>query len=188
MPQSLFLFLRIVQSIFEKGERVEMVEVNVEEIMKEIRQEIMEKGYTDDMLSFQDVVETGAENVTDHFDKVLFNEEVYTLNTRWNVQKYHDIAMQSGIKGKIIKFFKKIIRKCTHFYIDAIVDEQNMFNAAVVRSFNLMNQYISEKEMEKSVNVLKEKNKGEDELKQKIANLEQEIACLKAIIEKNGDN
>ena len=48
--------------------------VNVNEIMKQIRNDIQEKGYTNDMLSFDDViVDVGTGQVT-KFDKVKFNE------------------------------------------------------------------------------------------------------------------
>ena len=54
--------------------------VNVNEIMKQIRNDIQEKGYTNDMLSFDDViVDVGTGQVT-KFDKVKFNEEIFNFN------------------------------------------------------------------------------------------------------------
>ena len=52
-------------------------QINVQDIMKEIKKEIEVKGYTNDLLSFDDViVDVGAMNVN-KFDKVKFNEDVY---------------------------------------------------------------------------------------------------------------
>ena len=54
-------------------------QINVESIMKEIKKEIEVKGYTNDLLSFDDViVDVGSMNVN-KFDKVKFNEDIYCL-------------------------------------------------------------------------------------------------------------
>ena len=48
-------------------------DVNIEDIMAEIRTEIKEKGYTSDMLSFKDVVSV-SQTETEIFDKRKFTE------------------------------------------------------------------------------------------------------------------
>ena len=51
-------------------------QINVESIMKEIKKEIEVKGYTNDLLSFDDViVDVGSMNVN-KFDKAKFNEDI----------------------------------------------------------------------------------------------------------------
>ena len=56
-------------------------QINVESIMKEIKKEIEVKGYTNDLLSFDDViVDVGSMNVN-KFDKVKFNEDIMLPTT-----------------------------------------------------------------------------------------------------------
>lgn len=121
-----------------------MVDINIEKIMEEIRNEIKDKGYTNDMLSFNDVQVDSTDVNVNKFDKVVFNEELYTLNTLWNIQLYHNLGDAKGIKSKIIVFIKRVIRKCVKFYIEPIINEQSTFNATAVRTFNLLNCYITE--------------------------------------------
>ncbi|MDO5403594.1 MAG: hypothetical protein Q4F11_09155 [Eubacteriales bacterium] len=129
--------------------------IDVKSIMSEIREDIQKKGYTNDMLSFDDVVmDAGAAQVT-KFDKVKFNEEIFIINHEWNVQAYRPLQ-----GGRISVFFKKVIRKLVYFFVEPIVISQDGFNASLVRMMNQMNCYIEEQDDEIK------------ELKQKIADLE----------------
>jgi len=73
------------------------------------------------------------------FDKISFNEEIYTVNHTWNVQAYRVI---NG--SKIALFFKKVMRKMVYFFVEPIVLEQDGFNASIVRLMNQMNCYVDE--------------------------------------------
>ena len=113
-------------------------QINVESIMKEIKKEIEVKGYTNDLLSFDDViVDVGSMNVN-KFDKVKFNEDIYVAN--------HEYRPLQG--GKVTVFFKKAIRKLVYFFVEPIVMAQDGFNASIVRLMNQMNCYIEEKDKE----------------------------------------
>ena len=110
-------------------------QINVESIMKEIKKEIEVKGYTNDLLSFDDViVDVGSMNVN-KFDKVKFNEDIYVANHEWEVNPYRPLQ-----GGKVTVFFKKAIRKLVYFFVE--------FNASIVRLMNQMNCYIEEKDKE----------------------------------------
>jgi len=114
-------------------------DIDIELIMQEIKADIKEKGYTNDLLSFNDiVVDTSTMNVS-KFDKISFNEEIYTVNHTWNVQAYRVI---NG--SKIALFFKKVMRKMVYFFVEPIVLEQDGFNASIVRLMNQMNCYVDE--------------------------------------------
>lgn len=130
-----------------------MEKIDVEKIMEEIREDIRIKGYTNDMLSFNDVIIEPQIGVNTGFDKVKFNEELYELNNYWNIASNHVIT-----GNKIVLLIKRIIRKCIRFHINPIIEEQNRFNAVVVRSINLLDQYISQhyKEQENEQNKLDE--------------------------------
>ena len=114
-------------------------DIDIELIMQEIKADIKEKGYTNDLLSFNDiVVDTSTMNAS-KFDKIAFNEEIYTVNHTWNVQAYRVI---NG--SKIALFFKKVVRKMVYFFVEPIVLEQDGFNASIVRLMNQMNCYVDE--------------------------------------------
>lgn len=138
-------------------------EINIESIMQEIRAEIKQKGYTNDLLSFNDIViDTSTLNAS-KFDKIMFNEEIYTINHTWNVQAYRTL---SG--SRISLFFKKVIRKMVYFFVEPIVLEQDGFNASMVRLMNQMNCYVDETKQHNEV--LK---KQVQELSEKIKQFEQ---------------
>ena len=123
-----------VGGYIEKVEdKVNMDELNVEKIMEEIRSEIKEKGYTNDMLSFRDVLPDEKGVNVEKFERVRFNEELFNLNTIWNVNPNRPIEKRTGIKGK-----------CIRFYLSPVVLEQDSFNAASVRLFNMLNLYMEE--------------------------------------------
>ena len=121
-----------------------MSELNVEKIMEEIRKEIKEKGYTNDILSFSDVTSENAEVKAETFDYVRFNEELFNLNAIWNVSPNQPIERKRGLKGICVTIFKKFIRKCIRFYLSPIVLQQDSFNATTVRMLNMMNLFVEE--------------------------------------------
>ncbi len=123
-----------------------MAELNVEKIMEEIRNEIKEKGYTNDALSFSDIISEDKGVNIERFDRTRFNEELFSLNILWNVDPNRLIEKKPGIKGKCITIFKKIVIKCIRFYLSPIVWEQDAFNATSARLFNMMNLYMEENE------------------------------------------
>lgn len=139
-----------------------MEQINIEKIMEEIRQEIQEKGYTNDMLSFDDITDFDEENKTleDYFD---------ILNSTWNVQAYRELPGGNGLVSKIIVFIKKVLRKLIKFYIEPIVADQDEFNANSVRLLNMINGYININD-------------------KKIEILEKEIAQLKKQIKSSRNN
>lgn len=137
-----------------------MGELNVEKIMEEIRSEIREKGYTNDMLSFRDITPDEKGVNVEKFDKVRFKEELYNVNMLWNINPNREIVKKTGLKGKCATLFKKFIRKCIRFYLSLIVADQVTFNATSVRLFNLLNLYMEENEkLLEEVNSLREKQR-----------------------------
>ena len=117
--------------------------INVEQIMKEIREDIKQKGYTGDLLSFEDVNEgagiINADNAVFSFEGLV--SELQAANAGY-VVKYYRNPGNNGIKS----FMKKAIRKMLCFLINPMAEEQTNFNACVVRSLNQIVPYISEQE------------------------------------------
>ena len=138
-------------------------DINIESIMQQIKADIKEKGYTNDLLSFNDIViDTSGMNAS-NFDKIAFNEEIYTVNHTWNVQAYRVL---SG--SKVALFFKKVVRKMVYFFVEPIVLEQDGFNASIVRLMNQMNCYVDETKRQNEVLM-----KQVEELTEKIKQFEQ---------------
>lgn len=114
------------------------MDINIEEIMQEIRQEIADKHLTPDMLSFEDVPYTrpDAMNGCGLDSEEARNAMVY-LNSHYNVQAYKPLA-----GNPLFVFVKKVIRKLTKFYVEPVVDDQNTFNANTVRMLNALSQEV----------------------------------------------
>lgn len=118
-----------------------MIAIDIESIMEEIRSNICNRGYVENGISFQDM-NGFYENKNDNiFELQDLQNYIYETNVNCNVQINHELNYQ-GIKGKIIIFIKKIIRKLIQFYIVPIVEEQQKFNSSVTRSLNQVNGFI----------------------------------------------
>ena len=95
-----------------------MQQINVEKIMEEIRAEIMEKGYTADMLSFTEVpLPAEHENTTDAVERMRRSSFI-----AWR----HPV--NSGIKGMV----KRVLYKLTGFIIAPVTEDQMVFNNSAV--------------------------------------------------------
>ena len=140
-------------------ENTEMIEkIDVEAIMEEIRGKIKERGYTDEMLHFQDVTVEGEASM-DVFKPKVLKKVVEQANARAHID-YLELPLGSGIK----KFVKKCVRKMISFLLVPMVGEINQYNSTVTQSLNQLYAFT---------------NKCEDELKEK----DQQIAELKKRIE-----
>lgn len=141
--------------------------INVEEIMQEIRKDIKEKGYTADMLSFQDV-----EYVQDgmyEYDQTEFKRIVSELENKKRVPWYWDLE-QNGI----IRIFKRFIRKSVTFLIAPITDKQNEFNCVAVDGFEQLAGYTESQKEE-----IEKNRKNVILLEEKIEKMQREIELLK---------
>lgn len=121
----------------------QMQNIDVEKIMEEIRENIKKRGYTPDMLSFNDVKTQMPENsggVTT-FNVHELRTQVQDTNLHCSLQ-YYAMIPSGGIKS----FIKRSVRKLLRFLILPIVDEQNIFNGCAVRSLNQLEAYVQEQE------------------------------------------
>ena len=110
------------------------MEINIERIMDDIKSEIDRKGYKSEMLSFQEV--TGVVSQSAELDEKSLIATLDVANSLCCV------PFDPPLKGNpISKFFKKVIRKLIRFYIRPTVEQQNEFNAQIVRAANTMATY-----------------------------------------------
>ncbi len=107
--------------------------INIEEIMAQIKQEIRDKNLTPDMLSFEDVPYKKSVQVSGGASVGAADEALKYLNTHYYIQPYKEL------KGNPIKvFFKRVIRKLVKFYVEPVVFEQDDFNANTVTVLNTL--------------------------------------------------
>lgn len=119
-------------------------EINIEEIMKEIRQNIKERGYDKEPLSFDDIaIPEEPVRVKSQVDMEALATELEFLNGNWNN------AADVPVGGGIGSFIKKFIRKSTAFIVRPIINFQNAYNASNVRCLNQLRVCVEEMEMYK---------------------------------------
>lgn len=140
-----------------------MVEINVEEIMQELKAEIAKRSYTDKILSFDDVGDfTGIGQASGNINAYSFEEmtrQCNNVNAQYNVLEYR-IYPSNGFANKVKTFIKKALRKPIRFYINPIVHDQNEFNSSVTRCINQMRLYMAEnQDLKKQVHELSEQVK-----------------------------
>ena len=156
--------------------------INVSEIMDGIREEIKEKGYSSDMLSFADVPsDSDSGDFSERFDADMLHGNIQYVNANHRVDPYRPI---SG--NPVAMFFKKVIRKLVSFYVEPYAAEQSSLNANIAQAQTQIELYIQESRMH-STKVLLERIE-ELELQQKNAKIamdqmQAQIAALQSKLE-----
>lgn len=85
-------------------------------------------------------------STTDLFEIDKLLQHMERVNHQWTYPMYRGIEKRSGLIGEMVYFFKKIVRKMIHFYIDPMVNDQISFNSNVTNSLNQIRNYIIEQE------------------------------------------
>jgi len=129
-----------------KGIDVEEVieEINVEKIMEEIRREIREKGYTNDMLNFNDIsieAQVSPSTPPPSFDREALASFLNQLRQNVAIETYRPIVSYTRFAKRFVVFFKKAIRKCIRFYIDPLIAEQNHKNFLTLQCLDTLFNY-----------------------------------------------
>lgn len=118
--------------------------INVEEIMANIRKNIKDKGY----------LEEEKINNFDFAPKISeednFKYDLDVLNRIWNINLEREILSRNGL----FSFIKKVLRKLTRWYVVPMMQDQVVFNSYAVRIINNLTQQLNEqnekiKELEK---------------------------------------
>ena len=124
--------------------------INVEEIMANIRQNIKDKGY----------VEEEKINNFDFTPKIneedKFRYDLDTLNRVWNVNLEREILS----RNKLFSFIKKVLRKLTRWYVVPMMQDQVVFNSYAVRIINNLTQQLNEQN--EKIKKLEKKEKEND--------------------------
>ncbi len=149
--------------------------INIEEIMSQIKREIKEKNLTADMLSFEDVPYEKPIDMSSGSSLEDCDSALTYMNTHYYIQPYKEL------QGNPLKvFFKKVIRKLTKFYVEPVVFEQNDFNANTTKALNSLRSAVNtgseSSDMNDRLQVLELAQK---ELTKRIDSLERENAALR---------
>ncbi len=134
-----------------------MSEINVEEIMEQIRQEIKEKGLEYEILRFEELYADNKNTLlgehAEPFDLMILLGNVSDMNY------YYLYSVNRDVGGNTIsRLIKKSIRKLVRFYVQPLILDQMNFNTAAVRAMNSLRNYIVENEgMQIRLNEMAEK-------------------------------
>lgn len=140
-----------------------MQEINVEEIMQEIREEIKEKGYTEDLLSFTPAFVEEKEEAGGApcggcatFDITEFHNLVIRANTLWN----YPLASWTlpGGMGKVKKILFLMVRAVSRPFMRG----PRTMDATVVQALNQLVGFMNAQNatiarLEQEIEALKEK-------------------------------
>lgn len=124
---------------------IDLDNINIEDIMAQIRKKIQEQGIVDEDIEFDKVSS----------EEDMLSEYLTMVNNSWNINPYFNIHSHRKIIGKIIIFVKKVIRKSISWYIAPIVEQQNEFNAYTTRTLNCMNSKYTN--IENKINEMQER-------------------------------
>lgn len=118
----------------------EMLTVNVKEIMEEIRQNIKDQGYTESLLSFQDVKPKEYIAGNGKLDLQKLHRVLNVVNEKQKIEYYHQFIPHRGVKNII----KAGIRKILRFLIQPFTETQTEFNVSSALTLNQISYFIIE--------------------------------------------
>jgi O-antigen chain-terminating methyltransferase len=175
-------------------------DINVEEIMKEIRQKIRDKGI--EPVDFPDmgtlVLESLGADLTS-FDTNTFEESIRAVNSLWEINSELPITSHRKGIGSLIVFGKKAVRKLLRWHIAPIVDQTRQFAASTVRTFNDIRKYMYYNiarvdALEKKVGILEDMmvklnpaSKYNEDIQRRIYMLEENVRGLNHATNQNKD-
>ncbi len=138
-------------------------EINADVIMKEIRQNIENRGYAKDPISFEEVeMKRSALEINGKFDWDEFIYELEFLNDNCT-NSFH---LPVTAKKSFFSIIKKVICKMIKFIVVPVLDFQNAYNVSNLRCMCQINEYISDMEkykarieqLEEELRIIKEKH------------------------------
>ncbi|MBR0484138.1 MAG: hypothetical protein IJJ69_05065 [Oscillospiraceae bacterium] len=154
-----------------------MQTINTEEIMKQIRAEIKEKGLDSSMLSFEEIPFAQEISHADkNFQSASLQQSAEYLSIRNQIEPY------KPIEGNfLVVFIKKVIRKLVKFYILPIMTEQNALNLHTANAVQQMNNYIQDRQESDKIDISALVSRI-DELETRQSASRQEINALRSQI------
>ena len=137
------------------SESAQKASINVEEIMAEIRRDILKKNYGNEDLAFSEVPVHGSSEFLSQSNTLAGN--IRHLRNIQTVSVYRPLKSRRII-GPLIIFFKKVVRKLIRFYIEPIVADQNDVNNLSAACFEDL--YFDMEILRRRIKLLEEENKN----------------------------
>ena len=122
------------------------MEVNIEQIMDEIRTQIREKGLKNDIPSMEELSDT--RKIMDGwgcFSRRQFAQDWEHMNNM-RIEYYRGLDSSNRYVRRLVVGFKRVIRKVNCFLVKPIVDDINYYQVLVTRGFGHVGSYIKENE------------------------------------------
>lgn len=125
-------------------------DINIEDIMDQIRKNIKERGMLDEELPALEKLRE-LNNNSEIFSISDLKENIALNNMRWNINIDTTIQSHKKILGKLIVLIKRAIRKSIRWFIKPIVEQQVEFNSSVTRTLNEVNRFINQSQKDAQV-------------------------------------
>lgn len=120
-------------------------DINIEEIMEEIRQNIKERGYDKEPLSFDEIRNAGAVSAEEAFHIDVLAQETEYLKCNWNNALQPPLAA----RNKLLRYIKTFIFRAIKPILFPIVNYQNAYNMSNARCMNQLKEYVFQLEQYK---------------------------------------
>ena len=127
--------------------------IDINKLVSDVKQEISEKGYTNDDVLFSAVQGKIMFGTLKHSNYLA--ENIYNLYNHHNVSAYRSFPPK-GPFSFITLPLKRIMRKIVSPYVEPIVGDQNIVNKLIVSS--LADLYLNTHIMQKRIEFLEEEN------------------------------
>lgn len=167
--------------------KVDYDNIDVEDIMRQIRENIRSRGYSDKEIQTLNKPLDSITEDNEEFSMSDFQQYVSLNNVRWNTVKAGAITSGRRYIGFIIVFLKRLVRKLSYWYVQFLFDQQNEFNSSVTNSINSIERYIrcSGNRFKDTIERI-EKNKGElDKTNQALLNINLRLDDAEQLIKAN---
>lgn len=150
----------------------QMKEINVEQIMQEIKEDIQKRGYTDENIDF--------ENITGNVKAVLgiktdFSAHELECAIRGAADMHRIEYYRMIPKGGVKSFIQRSIRKMVKFMMVPMVDQQNQFNYQTTVCLRQFEAFVKEHDMQ-----MGQKDQMIDRLEEKLFELNQRCEALES--------
>jgi len=76
------------------------------------------------------------------FDEVALMENLHLANAYYDKNLSGEVVSDRRVLGPFYRFFKRIMRRLTSWYVNPALDNQRLFNAYTTRSINEMKRYL----------------------------------------------
>ena len=167
-----------------------MNNIDVEQIMQEIRDDIHVRQIDGTILPFDEIeisTGTGLPMYT-AFNYQKLNEIDNFMNANYEVSTDMLLIEAGGVPGKAKSMIKKVVRKC----LIPVVEEQNEFNAFTTKGMNMLLCFVQESlKHRKKAAMLEEQvaeySKQAASLEEQVAECRHQIAALQKQLREIGD-